>query len=72
MPICFVKRMLLQSVRESQMQDLDIGDSLNLQNSEGKWMGFKIVGIFESDSEILTADLIVISEGDFKMLVKMP
>ena len=51
---------------------IDIGDSLNLQNSEGKWMGFKIVGIFESDSEILTADLIVISEGDFKMLVKMP
>jgi len=42
------------------------------QNSEGRWMEFKIVGIFESDSEILTADLIIISESAFKSLVGMP
>ncbi|MBI4691378.1 MAG: ABC transporter permease [Nitrospirae bacterium] len=50
----------------------DIGSTLYLQDADGKWMDFNIVGIFESDSEILTDDLIVMSEDDFKYLVKMP
>jgi len=61
-----------REIADARIIKKDIGDSLNLQNSEGRWMEFKIVGIFESDSEILTADLIIISEGAFKSLVGMP
>jgi len=49
-----------------------IGSTLYLQAADGRWMDFNIIGIFESDSEVLTSDLIVISEDDFKYLVKMP
>ncbi|NCO84026.1 MAG: ABC transporter permease [Nitrospirae bacterium CG_4_10_14_3_um_filter_44_29] len=61
-----------REIADARIIKKDIGDSLNLQNSEGRWMEFKIVGIFESDSEILTADLIIISESAFKSLVGMP
>ncbi|MEK7197219.1 MAG: FtsX-like permease family protein, partial [Nitrospirota bacterium] len=43
-----------------------------LQAADNKWMNFNIVGIFETDSGIMTADLIVISKEDFKALVSMP
>ena len=35
-------------------------------------MDFKIAGVFESDSELLTSDLIVISLKDFKGLFGIP
>ncbi len=50
----------------------DIGSTLYLQAADGRWMNFNIIGIFESDSEIITSDLIIISEDDFKILNNMP
>ncbi|MBI5188794.1 MAG: ABC transporter permease [Nitrospirae bacterium] len=51
---------------------IDIGNVFSLQSADGSQMVFNIVGIFETDSELMTADLIVLSESDFKRLVKMP
>lgn len=50
----------------------DIGSKLYLRAADGGWIDFNIIGIFESDSGILTADLVIISQDDFKNLVKMP
>lgn len=50
----------------------DLGSTIHLQSADNKWMNFNIVGVFDSASEIMTADLIVISEDDFKTLVSMP
>ncbi|MEW6409515.1 MAG: ABC transporter permease [Nitrospirota bacterium] len=51
---------------------IDLGDKLSLQSADGRWMDFEVIGIFEADSDLLTADLIVMSYIDFKNLVKMP
>lgn len=51
---------------------IDIGNVFSLQSADGSQMVFNIVGIFETDSELMTADLIVLSESDLKRLVKMP
>jgi ABC-type lipoprotein release transport system permease subunit len=59
-------------VSETRIIKKDIGSTLYLQNADGKWMDFNIVGIFESKSDLLTADLIVINEKDFKTLFNIP
>ncbi len=51
---------------------IDIGSIFSLQSVDGGTMVFDVIGIFETDSELLTTDLIVLSESDFKKLVKMP
>lgn len=51
---------------------INIGSIFSLQSADGNTMVFNVIGIFETDSELLTADLIVLSETDFKQLVKMP
>lgn len=61
-----------KGIADVRLVKKDIGSILYLQPADGGWMDFKIIGIFESDSEILTADLVIISEDDFKKLVKMP
>lgn len=61
-----------RGIAEARVIKKDLGSVLYLQAADGKWMNFNIAGIFESDSEIMTADLIVISEDDFKTLVGMP
>ncbi len=61
-----------RGVADARVIRKDIGSALYLQASNGKWMNFNITGIFASESEIITSDLIVISETDFKALVNMP
>jgi len=51
---------------------LDIDSEIVLQSASGSPMTFRIVGIFEADSELLTSDLIVISPRDIKKLFLMP
>lgn len=51
---------------------LDLEDILSFQSADGQWIDFKIAGIFESDSDLLTADLMLISYVDFKNLMKFP
>jgi lipoprotein-releasing system permease protein len=45
---------------------------ISLESAKGKPVDFRIAGIFESESELLTADLIAISPGDFRDLFSIP
>jgi lipoprotein-releasing system permease protein len=45
---------------------------ISLESAKGKPEDFRIAGIFESESELLTADLIAISPGDFRKLFGIP
>lgn len=49
-----------------------VGDSIYLYGANGKWKTFNIIGIFDSYSGILTADLVILSAEDFKSLFNMP
>jgi ABC-type lipoprotein release transport system permease subunit len=51
---------------------IDIGSSISLLSSGGDAMDFEVVGIFETESELLTADLIVLSRPDVIRLFRMP
>lgn len=51
---------------------VDLNGTIALLSSAGDLMEFRVVGIFESESELLTADLIVISEPDIITLFSMP
>ncbi len=49
-----------------------IGDLIYLFGADGRWKEFTIIGIFDSDSSLLTHDLIVLSMFDFKRLFDIP
>ena len=61
-----------RGIADARVIKKDIGSTLYLQAADGRWMNLNIIGIFASESEIMTADLIVISEDDFKVLNKIP
>ena len=61
-----------RGIADARVIKKDIGSTLYLQAADGRWMNLNIIGIFASESEIMTADLIVISEDDFKILNKIP
>ncbi len=51
---------------------VDLGGTVSLLSSSGDLLDFEVVGIFESESELLTADLVVISIPDVIKLFHMP
>jgi len=51
---------------------VDQGGTIALLSSSGDLMEFRVVGIFESESELLTADLVVIGRPDVIKLFGMP
>lgn len=61
-----------RGIADTRIIKKDIGNILYLQNAEGRWMDFNITGIFESESDFLTADLVVINRDDLITLFKMP
>lgn len=50
----------------------DVGGNISLMSSRGDLMDFGISGVFETDSELLTSDLIVIGLPAFRKLFNMP
>jgi lipoprotein-releasing system permease protein len=52
----------------SKARFVDLDGVISLQSAKGRPMDFKIAGVFDSDSELLTSDLIVISLKDFRGL----
>jgi lipoprotein-releasing system permease protein len=56
----------------SKVRFLGVGDTIALQKASGAPADFTIAGIFESESDLLTADLIVISPRDCKDLFGIP
>lgn len=61
-----------KGVADSRLISKELGHSLFLQNSMGRWMEFEVVGIFKARSELLTADLIVVGENALKELFGFP
>ncbi len=59
-----------RGVAKARFVDLD--SKIVLLSSSGDPVEFRVVGIFESESELLTSDLIVISEPDIIKLFSMP
>ncbi len=51
---------------------LGIDDDLALFSPDGRLRNFRVIGIFQAPSELLTFDLIVISERDLKELFSLP
>jgi ABC-type lipoprotein release transport system permease subunit len=51
---------------------IDPGSEITLLSADGSPMDFRIVGVFEAGSELLTSDVIVIGPSDFKKLFGMP
>jgi len=51
---------------------VDQGGTIALLSSSGDLMEFRVVGIFESESELLTADLLVVGRPDVIKLFVMP
>ena len=56
----------------SRARFVDLDDTMFLDSSRGNTMDFEVKGIFESDSELLTSDLMVISPPDFRKLFSIP
>jgi ABC-type lipoprotein release transport system permease subunit len=59
-----------RGVARARFADLD--GTISLLSSSGDLMDFQVVGIFESESELLTADLLVIGQPDVLTLFGMP
>lgn len=59
-----------QGVARGRLLGMD--DDLSLFNAQGMHRNFRISGIFSTSSELLTADLIVISRRDFTELFSLP
>ena len=57
-----------KGVADIRIAKKNIGDVIYLYGTDSKWRAFNIIGIFDSYSAILTADLIVLSLEDFKSL----
>lgn len=56
----------------AKVRFIDLGGTISLLSSSGDLMDFQVVGIFESESELLTADLLVIGQPDVIKLFRMP
>lgn len=51
---------------------INLGDEISLQSSDGDIVDFRVVGVFEAGSDLLTSDVIVIGLRDFTKLFGMP
>jgi lipoprotein-releasing system permease protein len=56
----------------SKARFVDLNGIVSLQSSRGGVMDFTVTGIFESDSALLTSDLIVLGLSDFRKLFEIP
>jgi hypothetical protein len=52
-----------------ELRQLQIGDALTLENSQGQLSTFLIVGAFETQADLLTRDLLLLSRHDAKELL---
>jgi ABC-type lipoprotein release transport system permease subunit len=56
----------------ADINSIDRGGDIVLTNNDGSWKIFHIVGVFSSESEMLTNDLILIKKEDVVRLFGMP
>lgn len=56
----------------SRNRGLVIGDTLMLRSSSGSPLRFTVAGVMSADSELATADLVLMGERDFRALFAVP
>ncbi|MDG4555570.1 MAG: FtsX-like permease family protein [Candidatus Competibacter sp.] len=56
----------------ARIRQIGVGDYLGLRTAEGQPLPLKIVGVLDSVSELLSADLLLLSEAGFRQLFQLP
>ncbi len=56
----------------ARVRQLDIGDYLSLRTTQGQPLLFRIAGVLDSASELLSADLMLLSEAGYRQLFNLP
>jgi len=56
----------------ARTRGLGIGDYLSLRSSSGEPYSFKVTGLLEQGTELVSADLMLLSEGDFRHFFGIP
>ena len=56
----------------SRVRQVFRGSTINFQSSEGKPVAFQVRGVLSPESELLSADLILMSAADFRRLFGIP
>jgi ABC-type lipoprotein release transport system permease subunit len=56
----------------ARTRGLGIGDFLSLRSSAGEPFSFKVAGLLEHETELVSADLMLLSEGDFRHFFGIP
>jgi len=56
----------------ARTRGLGIGDYLSLRSSSGEPHSFKVTGLLEQGTELVSADLMLLSEGDFRHFFGVP
>ncbi len=56
----------------ARVRQIGVGDYLSLRATDGRPLPLKITGVLESASELLSADLLLLSETGFRQLFQLP
>jgi ABC-type lipoprotein release transport system permease subunit len=56
----------------ARLRELSRGSTLSLRAHDGNYLNFKVRGIFSRDSGLVTSDLILISDANFRHLFAIP
>jgi hypothetical protein len=56
----------------AELRLLDIGDLLPVKGDDGNLYGLRVTGIFRANSQLLTNDLIVLSEENLRLIFQIP
>lgn len=56
----------------ARTRGLGIGDFLSLRSAEGEPYSFRVAGILSPDTELVSSDLVLVSEGDFRRFFAFP
>lgn len=56
----------------ARTRGVDVGDFLTFRSSDGRAFSFRVVDILEADSELVNADLLLVSEGTYRDFFGIP
>lgn len=56
----------------ARTRGVDVGDFLTFRSSDGRAFSFRVVDILDADSELVNADLLLVSEGTYRDFFGIP
>ena len=56
----------------ARTRGVDVGDFLTFRSSDGRAFSFRVVDILDADSELVNADLLLVSEGTYREFFGIP